>query len=417
MLEPSSVTAYKSIFQIVPTIPNSSDFLDTLYMIIYRDISAQTGILPDYQRFRNGMQYKSEDETLMLRTVFLRSEEPKISPFQWALFLRSRDQLVRRRTWFLHIGFSWQSDASVSFNLALQYSDHLAGSMSILMPPAIQPPVLVQKLLTHPALTCLSGASPIPASPIHLMVEDFPDILHRIFDPTRTFPIVLITCPDLINPSALYAKSQGNLIIFWLDDYLSYEHLYESLLPEMQFPWGAVKIFIPMASKQPYHPTFTIEDITRMGHEAVLEGIRRSFCVCPTGAERRAFVTLNGLYSLYKEQTTMRLRAENERLLKECQHFKQTAKSLTESQARLSAELEACKTQVSKMQDASWEELLNESLLENERLKKGLSQIISGLFDNLNSPLLSDELDACPELHELAVAIRTFRNLLISRPR
>lgn len=417
MLEPSSVAAYKSIFQIVPAIPNCSDFLDTLYMIIYHDISAQIGFLPDYQRFRSGMQYKSEDETLMLRTVFLRSEDPEISPFRWALLLRSRDRLARRRTWILHIGLSWQSDASVSFNLALQYSDHQAGSMSLLVPPVVQPPVLLQKLLTHPALACLSGASLIPASPIHLTVEAFPDILHCIFDPTRTFPIVLITCPDLINPSALYAKSQGNLIICWLDDYLSYEHLCESLPPEMQFPWDAVKMFIPMASKQPYHPTFAVEDITRMDSEAALEGICRSFCVCPTGAERRAFVTVDGLYSLYKERKVMRLQADNEQLLRECQHFKQMTKSLTESQARLSAELEACKTRDAEKTDASWEELLNESLQENEKLKKGLSRIISGLFDDLNSPLLSDDLDGCPELHELAVAIRTFRGILINRPR
>ena len=114
----------------------------------------------------------------------------------------------------------------------------------------------------------------------------------------------------------------------------------------------------------------------------------------------------------------MQLRSENERLLRECQHFKQAAESLTESQARLSAELEACKTNANEMQDgASWEELLNESLEENEKLKKGLSQIILSLFDDLNSPLLSDELDSCPELHELAVAIRTFRSLLLSRSR
>ncbi len=417
MLEPSAVFVYKSIFHITSAIPGDPDFLETLYTIIYRDIAAQSSIAPDFRRFRNGMHSKSEDETFMLRTAFLRPQDSEAMPFQWAMLLRSRDCFMRRRTWNLHIGFSWQKNSVVTFSLALQCSDHQAGSLSVLAPPAIQPPILLQKLLHHPALSCLSGAWQIPAAPIHLMNEDLPDFLNHISDPTRTFPVALITCPDLVNPSVLYSRSLGNLIVCWLDDYLSYERLCELLPPEMQFTWDAVKIFMPMTSKQPYHPTINIENITEMGGEAVIDGLCRAYCMCPTGAERRAFVTLGGLYDQYKERETELVHAENDRLQKECQRLNQALQSLTESQAQLSAELDACKVQISHMHDASWEELLNESLQENEKLKKGLSQIISGLFDNLNSPLLADELDDCPELHELAVAIRTFRNLLISRPR
>ncbi len=416
MLEPSSVFVYKSIFQITPAIADDPNFLETLFTIIYRDCASQSTIAPDFRRFRNGMHSKSDDGALMLRTVFLRPQDLEASPFQWAMLLRSRDCSVRRRTWNLHIGLRWQKSSAVTFSLALQCSDHQAGSLSVLPPPAVQPPLLLHKLLHHPALFCSSGTSQLSDSPIQLTTVDFPDFLHCIFDSTRTFPVVLITCSDLVNPSTLYDRSLGNLIVCWIDDYLAYDRLRESLPPEMQFTWDAVKIFMPVASKQPYHPAINIESISGLGGEAVIDSICRAYCMCPTGAERRAFVTLGGLYDQYRKQTTEQIHVENDQLQKECQRLSQTIQSLTESQTQLSAELDACKTQLSQMHAVSWEELLNESLQENEKLKKGLSQIISSLFDNLNSPLLSDELDGCPELHELAVAIRTFRNLLISRP-
>lgn len=417
MLDPSSVFAYKSCFQIAPALPGDSAFLETLYTVIYRDIIVQSDAMLDFRQFRYGMSYKSEDDTLMLRTAFLRSQDLETSPCQWAMLFRFRDHSVRRRSWTLQVGLSWQKSSSVAFNLSLHYSDHQAGSMAFLTPPAIQPPALLQKLLHHPALSCFSGTSRIPVSPLHLMDEDFPDFFQRLFDSARTFPIVLITCPDLIKPSILYTKSLGNLIVCWLDDYLSYKRLCEQLPSEMQFPWDAVKIFMPVTAKQLYHPTLSVESITSMGSEAALDGICRAYCICPTGAERRAFVTLDGLYSLFREQSAALLHSENERLQQECERLNQANQTLSQNQAQLSAQLDACKSQISQLHDTSWEDLLNESLQENEKIKKGLSQIITSMFDNLNNPLLPDDLDNCPELHELAVAIRTFRNLLINHSR
>lgn len=417
MLEQSSVFAYKSIFQIAPAISNDPDFLENLYTLIYRDCAAQSTIAPDFHRFCNGTHAKSEDEAFMLRTASYRPHGSETVPFQWAMLLRSRDSLVKRRTWNLHISLDAQKDSAVTFGLALQYSDHLAGSLSPLTSPVVQPPRLLQRLLRHPALFCFSGESRIPASPIHLMTEDIPDFLNQIFDQTRTSPITLITCPDLINPSVLHARSLGNLIVCWLDDYPSYERLCELLPAEIQFPWDAVKIFMPIASKQPYHPVISIENITGMGGEAVINSICHAYCMYPTGAERRAFVTVGDLYEQYKERTSEQVRVENDQLHEEHELLSQTIQSLTESNAQLSTDLEACKTQIAQMHDASWEELLDEALQENEKLKEGLTQIISSLFDDLNSPLLSDGLDSCKELHELAVAIRTFRNLLMNRPR
>lgn len=414
MLEPSSVPVYKAIFKIVPAMTKESDFLETIYTVIHRDITMHIGFVPDFRRFCIGMQHKSEDETIMLRTASFRPDAQETSPRQWALSLRSRDRFLRRRTWILQIGLSWQENSAVAFCLALHCSDHQAGSMTVMTPPNIQPPALLQKLLHHPELTCLSGSSCIPASPIHLMAEDFSDFQQCIFDPARTFPVVLITCPDLVSPTALYAKSLGNLIVCWLDDYRSYERLCELLPPELQFPWDAVKIIMPGTSRQTYHPTLSIENITGMGGEAVLEGICRAFCICPTGAERRAFVTVDGLYSLFKERTYTLLRSEHERLQKESERLSHTIQELTANQAQLSAELDACKAQANSSQDSSWEELLNESLQENEKLKKGVSQLTSHLFDDLNIPFFPDESDICPELHDLTVAIRAFRNLMVN---
>ena len=214
----------------------------------------------------------------------------------------------------MRIGLTRHNACSVTLYHAVSYSDHQAGLFSDFRPPILTPPLLPQLLLSHPGLRCQSGRYTLSDTPWALTGSDTEEFVHLLYDQSRTLPIALITCPDLVSPSALCRLALGNLIVCWLDDPQVFDLLCDRLPQNLLFPWDPVKVFLPFSKGECFHPVLRPEDIQRMGGQEALAGIYRAYCTCPTGEERRAFIDLDVVYSLLRSQSITNMKEQIDQL-------------------------------------------------------------------------------------------------------
>ncbi len=348
---------------------------------------------------------KSNDETCSIRSAFVYPNPSDKEFLHWATLIRIHDAALRRRNWTVRIGLTRHNASSVTLYHAVSYSDHQAGSFSDFRPPILTPPLLPQLLLSHPGLRCQSGRYTLSDAPCALTGSDIEEFVHLLYDQSRTLPIALITCPDLVSPSALCRLALGNLIVCWLDDLQAFDLLCDRLPQNLLFPWDSVKVFLPFSKGECFHPVLRPEGIQRMGGQEALAGIYRAYCTCPTGEERRAFIDLDAVYSLLRSQSIAGMKEQLDQLRNRTDQLERENDRLHEQCIAAESARQALEEKLAASDIPTYEALLEESTENAEQLRSGIQIFTEALYSKSDSALSEQCRSEVPALKQLAEAI------------
>ncbi len=415
MLEPTAAMTYKAIIHITQA-PRSQDqtkLFDVILSYIADYLSSRFSITFDSPRFVSGQTYKAEQDGYSIRSAPLFQENGAQEPVQWAVSVRCRDVSNKRRNWINHIGLEQQDDGSFILYYAEYCAVHQAGSIVHFKTPASAPPVLLKMLMGCRSLCCFSGVDPLVYTPWHLVETGIEDFVSILYDTKRTVPIVLITCPELVDTRLLVSKTLGNVSVYCMDDYKTHALLCKELPVELCFSWGAIKIYMPFGVNRTYHFTIPYQDVAELGSEGITDAIYRAFCTCLTGDERRAFVSLDCIYETFKQRNSDKLKAQAAALSEECQRLRAANEQLVREQSEMSAELTSIRDRLEQSDVLAYEELISEASNEVSQLKHGLSILTERLYADPKEEISAEGLE-CDALRDLAMALRTFQALSIN---
>lgn len=391
----------KAIFRIVKASTCVDDLLELLQGVIYDYLRAAFSIEMEWSRFCNGGTLITESQQKKLVTVRLQEHG---QDEEWALKLKLRDPMLRRRNWIMHIGIRVEGDYSASLYFAQLYSDHLAGSFAKFDAPYFCIPSLFTSLLCNQRIDCLMGTLPLPVCAIELnesMINDFQQI---IFEPERQLPVILISCPDLLNPDDAANLLLGNAAVFWTDDPVLFDLISEVLSPAVDIRWDSIQVLLPILRQDMFHPSILATEFTRMGRQQALHSLRQAYCASLRAEERREFITVDDIYNKRDRMATLALHEKLNQTLKELS----SAQTLNET---LSKELDSARMEAGKRANAdlqrdmdTLEEMVTEASGNYSRLRQAVDSLTSRLYACMGvgfSP--EDREDSC--ISELERAI------------
>lgn len=392
----------KAIFRIAKAPTCVDDLLELLQGVIYDYLRAAYAIEMEWPRFCGGGTFITEDQQKKLITV-RRQEEGRHG--EWALKLKFRDPMVRRRNWIMHIGIRMEDDRSASLYFAQLYSDHLAGSFAKFDAPYFCVPSLLTSLLCNQRFVCLMGTMPIPACAVELnenMINDFQQI---IFDPKRHLPVVLISCPDLLNPDDAANFLLGNAAVFWSDDPVLFDQISETLFPAVDIRWDSIQVLLPILKQDMFHPSILATEFTRMGRQQAIHSLRQAYCASLRAEERREFVTADDIYNKRDRDAALALQEKLSQTLKELastQNLNETLSKKLDS-TRMEAERHASSDLQRDME--TLEEMVTETSENYNRLKQNIDLLTSRLYACMGMDFSPDDAEeACISELERAIS-------------
>ena len=323
------------------------------------------------------------------QTAILHDKESGAT-LEWALRVKARDRIMRRRNWLVHIGIRMESENEATLYFAQFYYDHLAGSFSVVKAPVLPPSSLFFMLMQNPRIVCKAGSFPLPHGAVALdetLVDSFLDCVR---DPQRQIPMLLITCPDLLSPSEVAKHLAGNVIVCWLDEENILRAINQALAPDIFIKWDSIQVLLPFSQEVNYHPAFPISDISRMGNGQMVSLLHQAYCESFRADDRRAFVTVDSI-NLQRDHKAMS--ALQERLVS----LSAEAVRLRESNARLETEREQLQKEYDSLIDknqqaelAAYEAMLNESIAQTDRLKMGIVSLTQRLYECMGKDFVPD---------------------------
>ena len=382
MLEKQTQLAKKMILSITRSSQSNTDhdLIEITQGILYDALQVCYGLAPDWNLFVHGGQFESVDETVKAQIASFQTSEGQTKSTLWALRIRIRDSASKRRTWVVQIGLREIDADLIKLYYALGYNDHMAGSFSLPKPLMISISEPIDVFFTASQVRCLCGAYPWPAAAIELRHALLPDFLGQLQDDKRSVPIVLISCPDVVNPDVLYHMAKGNFLVYWCADAGVVSRMNDHLPEQFRTPWDSVRVFLPFGEAQQFHPLFTFSDIERISADTLFASLYQAYCQYLRAEDRREFVTLQDIAKLRDANILSTLRArldvseENER-------------KLSDKLSKTSIEYENLQKQWTTLSEkhkqsaaAEYEELLSEAIDEADALKTGIARLTARLY-------------------------------------
>ena len=381
MLQPEYRMAQKAFFQIVAQSELPCSLLEMLQGSVYDFIRQEFAFDPDWSRFCGFSQLESMDQRTKVQTAIYEYEGDK-ETIHWAMRLTTRDSHIRRRNWQIQISVCVEAGNRASLSYVEMYHDHLVGSFAESKPPLVSIPSLFYSLLNNARLVCKMGRFALPMDAIAVSPANVKEIAAMILDLERHIPIVVISCPDMLNPREAARQLLANAVVCWLDDVRLFDELQMAIHKEIQLDWDTVQVLMPLdiAEKKSFHPILTVSDITRFGHMQIISMLRQAYCVNLRSDERKRFITVDSIHlrrdrdnalalreSVLSQQEELKsLRAENERLSNGLNALQKKYENETD---------EKLKEEIS-----SLESMVNDVMSQNDSLKLGIQTITQQLY-------------------------------------
>lgn len=406
MLDVSYQMAHKAIFHLELSSTSAPiKLMELLQGIIYDYVRHSFGCVPEWPRFCGHYQMETTDKRVTLQTAYLRDSKQGEKTL-WAVRIQMRDYAVKRRTWLTHIGIRMHSHGQATVYFAQVYHDHLAGSLSVAKPVEYVAPRLYEKLLVCKRVMCKTGAFQVPmvAIPINSdLIEEFANLIR---DPERHIPVLLISCPDLMDPELAAKKLVGNVVVCWIDDIKLMHSINQILAPELHIEWDSVQVILPLGDKPQvlYHPFFCAADMTRMGGMHVLNSLYRAYCTALRSDDRKAFVTVDGLYRIREQMSTATLQRTVKTLNAEKQELVDQCDRLTHAIKELQNPNNANGEGTLQQENKALEQLLNEQSDKREKLRNGIVSLTQRLYETMGKDF-TPVTDGDPVLSELEHAV------------
>ena len=396
----------KGVFNIHSQRKNGEDLLTELQSIIYNYIRNRFSYQMDWQAFRSNGHEETGNRHFSIQTVICKGYGKDDDSTIWAMRIRFQDQNLYRRTWYLHVSVFTELPQKAKLYYAEMYCDYLAGSLTPLRAPYITTPGLFRSLIQSSSIMCKTGQCPLTAGAILIDDAVVQDVITLIRDTERSIPIILIMCPDLLNPQITASQMLGNAIICVLDDYRIFQVMQAELWNILHLKWDTVQIIMPFGKDNSYHPMFTASEVANLGQQYILTMFRQAYCENMRAVEKRSFITVDDILRWQErekisqmlnrfstiEKLNTSLKEENERITNELDLVKKQCTD--ESQAQLTTEYDQL------------EALLDESMEKYETLKQGIIELTQKLYSCMGKgfqPDYNEEACLCDLQHAIFV--------------
>lgn len=366
--------------------------------VLYDRLSEKYGLNSDWRFFSMGGSLSSADEGLKGRAVSAETEDESI----WAASFSIRDAEIARRcrSYFLCLRAQNKNEGTLYY--AECCSDYMAGSIAEAKPVSATPDALPEALLFHHPIKCLCGRRTLPCEAQALTHSSLPDFLGLLQDETRKQPVFLICCAETISPEALSALLKGNAAVYWCAHYDVLARLNELMPHSFYTAWDSIRIFMPEAGEETFHPAYSSEDICRMGIERFCAGLRQAYCQSMRAEERKNFLTIDDVRLIQRRGQIDALNAQiaqkNERLAalsKRIQTLETANAALEERLRQNAADKDALE----------YEALLGEAMRETDALRHGIERLTAQLCTDMGASFQPDSAEPSAVIGELAHTI------------
>lgn len=351
--------------------------------------------------FQKGGNISSEDGSARGKIA---SAQANDGSSVWALTLRVKDFDFNRRRWIYYIGLRSSEDTAVTLYYAKCCYDHMAGSVNAVRPIQNARDPFPDPLFFNEHFRCMSGKYPLPLDAALLTHTTLPTFINHLQDETRTIPLILLSSPWMLSPEILQDRMLGSAIVYWCED-ASVAMRLNSIMPKnMYTPWESVRIFVPLTSESVFHPLYTYDDIRSFG-EAFVPGLIRAYCQSLRAEDVRSFPTIDDVIRIRERQQISSLteqlkvsNAEGQTLQKQCEELIKT-----------NADMEKQLAAIEERPDLDeYESLLNDTMIELDALKKGMTDLSTNLYACNGEGFKSDAGNDNPYIQELCSALRTY---------
>ena len=174
-------------------------------------------------------------------------------------------------------------------------------------------------------------------------------------------------------------------------------------------------MFMPELSSKAFHPTYTYDDITRMGSESFVAGIRQAYCRSMRSDDRKQFPMPEDIFSLNSRSRIAELNQASEdnrqQLLQAQEHLSRISEELSTAKQ----EAEDLRKLASPNVISEYESLLNDTMNEMEKLKKGITDLSTCLYSTMGKGFAPNGNQSIAILEELSHAIYTALSCASSR--
>ena len=409
MLELAQTIMHKAILHILPAgSTRGRAFTDLVLGILRSEIERMSSLNLSAEEFSTDGVYASEDSAHHLHIACVPFPPDHRYPIYWAMRLTSRDPVLRHRVHTLHLGLQQTSDFEITLYIANTCSDDLGGRLTTARPVAKKLSPLVPLLLTHPDLRCVTGNYVLLNESIMLTNESMEFVLGMLLDPGRTLPVLLVTCPDLIDPDALHACLQGNAVVCFTDDPQIVACLNENLPENSLVNMDTIHIYLPFSDRYflqgKGHRILSLNDIYRLTPQGIYHLCYQAYCAYLRKSERSTFVTVDLCIAINQRRQFLALQGELSDARLRIQSLDVSLKAVRDAKEQLNRDYKALQNEQSMSNTREYEALLEENMKELDSIKEALRSLTSQLYNPSEDPELPKVQDDL--VKDLLIALR-----------
>lgn len=411
MFDPACTLLHKCLLNIIPSSHlQGQDLLNSVLSTVSAHIHSETGLLISVEKMAGNFAMETPDRQHRLIVSHVAPAET-LYPVHWAVRIKSADPTARYRTYAQHIGIRQNSAYELSVHIALTSMDHLGGRFAAFRPPVKRVSPLVELLFSNADIRCVTGNHVLLNKSIKLTNQSIEYFLNLLYEKSRTLPVVVITCPDIVNPDLLHSLLLGNAVVCSSGD-PGIIMLLNDYLPEpLRLAVGSVRVYVPfdMQTGAPaFHPVIPLSDIYRITPVEVVNMLYRAYAENLRQQELRAFITTDTCADLRTRQYVSDLKRQLASAL-------ENLKAVDEKYNNLLSEYEKLSREPSEPDappaDEVYESLLGEYTTELTLIKEGLQYLMSQTYGP------SQIIDIPDGAHSLVIDLIKSVNYRQMRPR
>lgn len=364
---------YKTMLEIQqPLISEASNDLGLLTKVLdmtYNHIAYAAALEINRHQFQTHGMFKSKDGMSKATIASCNLVRGQPYPFLWAIMITQHDKECPKRTWYTHIGIRQDNAETLRLFYANYYADSLYGNVQNMRAPVLRVPEYINEILCTEAFVCSTGKYIVPSYAIDLTYDDIPIFIDILNDPGRTIPVIVLACPDILDPDELNGCLMGNLIIFYTADIGLLIELNNRLMPDLSIEFDGLRIFFPIREgSDSYHPIMSIKEISEIGGRQIIKRLSKAYSRSYRSDEWRDFVTVDQIQGLRQQQM-------NEELKTELDATKKKLKNSEDRANRIQSELSMLKEKYSARDIQEYEEFLQICIAEKDALEAMVNDI------------------------------------------
>lgn len=380
MFDPTCTLLHKCLLSIIPaTELQEPDLLKSVLAAISEHIHSDTGICIPCEKLTGDFSTESHDRLHRLHVNYIDSADAPY-PIHWAVRIKSGDPTARYRVYTQHIGVRQISAYELSVHIATTSTDHLGGRFTTFRPPVKRVSPLVERLFSNADIHCVTGNHVLLSRSMRLTNQSIEYFLNLLYEKTRTLPVILVACPELVNPDLLQSYLLGNAVVCSTGDpgiiMLLNDYLPEPLRPA----FGSIRIYVPFnasVSSSVFHPVIPLSDIYRITPPEVINMLYRAYAENFRQQELHSFISTETCADLRTRQQISSLKTQLAAALENLRIAGDKYSQLQASYEKLSGELSENATPPT---NEVYESLLGEYTTELTLIKDGIQYLLSQTY-------------------------------------